>query len=55
MAPKLYFGHLTLYDTEGKVYEVRNTKVTRALEEMNRILQARGDGITEITIREGGQ
>jgi hypothetical protein len=55
MTPKLYFGHLTLYDTDGKVYEVRNTKVTRAIEEMNQILQARGDGTTEILIRGAGQ
>ena len=55
MTPRLYFGHLTLYDDEGKVYEIRNTKVDRAIGEMNQILQARGDGMTEILIREAGQ
>ncbi|MDI6720445.1 MAG: hypothetical protein QMD46_12615 [Methanomicrobiales archaeon] len=40
--PKLYFGRLTLYDEEGRIYEVKNTKVTRAIPELNRILQARG-------------
>ena len=42
MMPKLYFGRLTLYDEEGQVYEVKNTKVTRAIPEINQILQARG-------------
>jgi len=51
MGAKLYFGHLTLYDNEGKVYEIRNTRVTRAIPELNRILQARGDGRTEIYLR----
>ncbi len=42
MMPKLYFGRLTLYDEEGRIYEVKNTKVTRAIPEINQILQARG-------------
>ena len=42
MMPKLYFGRLTLYDEEGQVYEVKNTKVIRAIPEINQILQARG-------------
>jgi hypothetical protein len=42
MMPKLYFGRLTLYDEEGRIYEVKNTKVTRAIPELNEILQARG-------------
>ena len=49
MMPKLYFGRLTLYDEEGQVYEVKNTKVTRAIPEINQILQARGLGI-ELTL-----
>jgi len=51
MMPKLYFGRLTLYDEEGQVYEVKNTKVTRAIPEINQILQARGMGI-ELTLTE---
>jgi len=42
MMPKLYFGRLTLYDEEGRIYEVKNTRVTRAIPEINQILQARG-------------
>ena len=42
MMPKLYFGRLTLYDEEGRIYEVKNTKVTRAIPEINQILRARG-------------
>ena len=42
MMPKLYFGRLTLYDEEGRIYEVKNTKVTRAIPVINQILQARG-------------
>lgn len=42
MMPKLYFGRLTLYDEVGRIYEVKNTKVTRAIPEINQILQARG-------------
>jgi hypothetical protein len=42
MMPKLYFGRLTLYDEEGRIYEVKNIKVTRAIPEINQILQARG-------------
>ena len=49
MIPKLYFGRLTLFDEEGRIYEVKNTKVTRAIPEINQILQARGMGI-EITL-----
>lgn len=42
MMPKLYFGRLTLYDEEGRIYEVKNARVTRAIPEINQILQARG-------------
>lgn len=52
MMPKLYFGRLTLYDEEGRIYEVKNTKVTRAIPEINQILQARGVDI-KFTLTEG--
>ena len=42
MATKLYFGRLTLYDEEGRIYDIKNTKVSRAIPELNEILQARG-------------
>ena len=49
MMPKLYFGRLTLYDEEGRIYDIRNTKVSRAIPEINQILRARGMGI-ELTL-----
>lgn len=49
---KLYFGRLTLYDGEGLIYEVKNTRVSRALPEINQILRARGDGTAELSLRE---
>jgi len=49
---RLYFGHLTLYDDEGLIYKIKNTQVSRALPEINQILQARGAGTTELVIRE---
>ena len=42
MATKLYFRRLTLYDEEGQIYDIKNTKVSRAIPELNEILQARG-------------
>jgi len=45
MGTKLYFGRLTLYDEEGLIYEIKNTRVTRALEDLNQVLQARGSGV----------
>lgn len=42
MIPKLYFGRLTLYDEEGRIYDIKNTRVSRAIPEINQILQARG-------------
>ena len=42
MMPKLYFGRLALYDEEGRIYDIKNTKVSRAIPEINQILQARG-------------
>ncbi len=42
MMPKLYFGRLTLYDEEGRIYDIKNTKVSRAIPEINQILRARG-------------
>lgn len=55
MTPRLYFGHLTLYDDDGKVYEIKKARFDRAIGEINKILQARGDGMTEILIRERRQ
>jgi hypothetical protein len=54
MAQKLYFGHLTLYDERGEMlYKAKNTRLALAIEELNQILRARGDGATEILIRRG--
>ncbi|MDD4460202.1 MAG: hypothetical protein PHQ24_10440 [Proteiniphilum sp.] len=55
MAPKLYFRHLTLCDNDGGTYVFKNIEVTRAIKEINQIIQTRGDGTTEIVIREVGQ
>lgn len=49
MMPKLYFGRLTLYDEEGRIYDIKNTKVSRAIPEINQLLQARGLDI-ELTL-----